>query len=174
MKISLALVALLGTASAAPTVAKRDVTTITTALANVNNATVTLDNAVKSFDGSIGSALGVAGDSTAVLTAINNAITEVQGTSDVGILGALPVAGSTIELIGSLDETINDLIKQKPKFDSSGTSSVVLSQLQQQDSASASLGSTIKSKLPVLADLLADSLNGQISSAFQRGIQAYS
>ncbi|KAF2231940.1 hypothetical protein EV356DRAFT_506362 [Viridothelium virens] len=174
MKLNLSLLALLGVVTAAPTVVKRDVTTITNALASVNSATVTLDGAVKSFDGTALSALGVAGDSTAVLSAINTAITEVEGTSDVGILGALPIAGSTTQLIGTLDETINDLIKQKPLFDSSGTSAIVLSQLQQQSNASSVLGSDIKSKLPILADLLADSLNAQISAAFKRGIAAYS
>ena len=174
MHFSFALLALLGTASAAPTIVKRDVTTITNALAAVNSATVTLDGAVKQFDGTALSALGVAGDSEAVLTAINTAITEVSGTSDVGILGALPIAGSTIQLIGSVDETINDLTQKKPLFDSSGTSSIVLSQLQQQSNASAVLGNDVKAKLPVLADLLADGLNAQISAAFKRGIAAYS
>ncbi|KAI9661877.1 MAG: hypothetical protein M1821_009116 [Bathelium mastoideum] len=174
MQFRFALLALLGTASAAPTVVKRDAATIIGALESVNNATQTLDAAVKAFDGTALSALGVAGDSTTVLTTINNAITTVEGTSDVTILGVLPVAGATIQLIGTLDQTINDLINQKPKFDSSGTSAVVLSQLQQQSAASTTLGNDITAKLPALADLIADGLNDQIKAAFQRGIAAYS
>ena len=176
MHIKFALLALLGTAFAAPVVKRdpADVETIDNALASVNSATQTLDSAVEAFDGSVTAALGVATDSTNVLTAINNAITSVEGTSDVGILGALPIAGSTTVLIGTVNKTINDLIKQKPLFDSSGTSSVVLAQLQQLSTASATLGNDIKAKLPILTDLLADSLNAQISAAFQRGIAAYS
>lgn len=173
MQVKLALVALLGTAFAAPTI-KRDVTTITNALASVNGATANLDNAVEAFDGTLTSALTIAGDSNDVLTAINNAITEVEGTSDVGLLGTLPVAGSTIQLIGTVDKTINDLISKKSLFDSSGTSSVVLSQLQSLSAASNTLGSDITSKVPALADILAESLNALISAAFKKGINAFS
>ncbi|KAI9713550.1 MAG: hypothetical protein M1820_000932 [Bogoriella megaspora] len=178
MQVKFALLAsLIGTTFAAPaqsSIEKRDFITIDNALNSVNSATQTLDTAVKAFDGSIDSLLAVNTDSGNVLTAIQNANTAVAGTSPVLLAGALAVAGTTTKLVQTVDTTIDDLIDKKPAFDTAGVTSLVLSQLQQQSDASNTLGQTIKGKVPLLAKPIADVLNAQISSAFQRGIKAFS
>ncbi|KAF2232736.1 hypothetical protein EV356DRAFT_517277 [Viridothelium virens] len=173
MHAKYALLALIGTAFGR-VVVKRDVQTILTALSNVNSATETLDTEVKAFDGSAGAISTLNADSAAVLSSINTGTTNVQATTPISDNDALQVASATETLINTLNTTIDDLIAKKPTFVSSGQSATVLSQLQQQRTASNSFSSAIVSKTPSDLSSIAQSLTAQIAAEFQTGINAFS
>ncbi|KAI9692119.1 MAG: hypothetical protein M1822_006349 [Bathelium mastoideum] len=149
MKPSLFLFSLVGTVLAGrSTQKKRDVTTIENALNAINTAAGTLDTDVKAFDGSSAAVTTLESDSAAVLNAINTGNSQIAPTAAISDTDALTVAGTTQTLITTLNQTISDLIAQKPAFDSAGVSSTVLSQLQQQNSAATTFGATVVSKVP--------------------------
>ena len=174
MHAKTALFALVGTALASPGIVKRDVQTILTALNNVNSAATTLDTAVKGFTGSAAGVTTLNSDAAAVLSAINTGTTNVQGTTPISDLDALSVASATENLINTLNTTIDDLIAKKPTLATAGQTSTVLTDLEQQESASAALGNAIASKVPSDLTSVAQSLNAQIAQNFQNGIAAFS
>ena len=172
MRVKVAFVALISTVFAA-TLVKRDLKTITEALISVNSAADTFDKSIKSFDGSSGSISTFKTNSRNVRKAITTGTTNVQDTGPISIpeaLSAKPIADAVIR---TLNQTILDLIAKQGTFDSSGTSAVVLEQLQKQSSASQKLVQAIVSKVPSIASGVAQKVIGQIDSAFQRGIEAF-
>ncbi|KAL9074662.1 MAG: hypothetical protein Q9157_004291 [Trypethelium eluteriae] len=174
MKPSFFLFGLVGTALAGRSIfRKRDLATIQNALNAINTAAGTLDTDVKAFDGSSTAVTTLQSDSAAVLSAINTGNSQIAPTDPISDNDALTVAGTTGTLITTLNQTIADLIAQKPAFDSAGVSSVVLDQLQQQNTAATTFGATVVSKIPSDLQGIAQGLTAQITAAFQQGIAAF-
>lgn len=168
-----ALFALIGTALASPAILKRDVQTILTALNNVNSAATTLDTAVKAFTGTAAQVSTLNSDAAAVLSTLNTGTTNVQGTSSISDSDALQVASATENLINTLNTTIDDLIAKKSTLATAGQTSTVLSDLEQQESASTALGNAVASKVPSDLTSVANSLNAEIKQNFDNGIAAF-
>ncbi|KAL9087671.1 MAG: hypothetical protein Q9165_006595 [Trypethelium subeluteriae] len=174
MKPSFFLFGLVGTALAGRSIfRKRDLATIQNALNAINTAAGTLDTDVKAFDGSSAAVTLLQSDSAAVLSAINTGNSQIAPTDPISYNDALTVAGTTGTLITTLNQTIADLIAQKPAFDSAGVSSIVLDQLQQQNTAATTFGATVVSKIPSDLQSIAQGLIAQITAAFQQGITAF-
>ena len=173
MHAKIALFALIGTACARSALLKRDVQTILTAINNVNSEVSQLDAGIEAYDGSAGATSSLDATAASLLSTINTGTTNVQGTSSISDTDGLQVASATETLITNVNNTINDLIAKKPTFDAAGQSSTVLTDLQQENSASTAFGNAVVSKVPADETSIAQSLTAEISASFQRGITAY-
>ncbi|WYZ46765.1 hypothetical protein EsH8_IX_000990 [Colletotrichum jinshuiense] len=167
------LFTLVGTAFALPT-EKRDLATIQGAVTSVQDSLKKLDTAVKAVGTDAASAapiLTAAGD---VSTTIQKANTDIGASDALQLQEALGLQQTATDLTTSATTVVDDIIAKKSNFDMIGVSAQVLDQLKQQKDASATLGTTIVSKVPAIGQTIAQQSIDQITAALDKGIQAYS
>ncbi|KAI3547083.1 hypothetical protein CSPX01_03915 [Colletotrichum filicis] len=139
------LFALVGTAFASP-IEKRQLSVIQGAVTSVQGALTKLNTAVQGVGNDVASAQPILAASTEVQNTLSKAATDIQGAQPLQLQEALGLQQTATDLTSSATTLIDTLVSKKPNFDQIGVSSVVLQNLQQQKTASASLGTAIVSK----------------------------
>ncbi|KAF4786035.1 hypothetical protein HER10_EVM0012768 [Colletotrichum scovillei] len=167
------LFALVGTAFASP-IEKRQLSVIQGAVTSVQGALTKLNTAVQGVGNDVASAQPILAASTEVQNTLSKAATDIQGAQPLQLQEALGLQQTATDLTSSATTLIDTLVSKKPNFDQIGVSSVVLQNLQQQKTASASLGTAIVSKVPAIGQGIAQQSIDQITAALDKGIQAYS
>ncbi|KXH60269.1 hypothetical protein CSAL01_03089 [Colletotrichum salicis] len=167
------LFALVGTAFASP-VEKRQLSVIQGAVTSVQGALTKLNTAVQGVGNDVASAQPILAASTEVQNTLSKAATDIQGAQPLQLQEALGLQQTATDLTSSATTLIDSLVSKKSNFDQIGVSSVVLQNLQQQKTASASLGTAIVSKVPAIGQGIAQQSIDQITAALDKGIQAYS
>lgn len=109
-----------------------------------------------------------------VSTTIQKANTDIGATDALQLQEAIGLQQTATDLTTSATTVVDDIIAKKSNFDMIGVSAQVLDQLKQQKDASATLGTTIVSKVPAIGQTIAQQSIDQITAALDKGIQAYS
>ena len=151
---------------------KRDLTTITGVINDINQAVGQLDTAVKGFNGA-GQIGSLNSASSNVLSKISNGAKTVQGTSQISLSDALALQPIVQGLQTTTNTTISDLIAKKSALVAAGAGSVVEQQLNQQKSDATDLSNAISSKVPSSVSSLAQQLSSGITDSIQQGIDAF-
>jgi len=174
MQFKLALLALVGSAAAAPALQARQANAITGALGNINTALQGLDTSVKAFNGDAAQLGDIQTKSTAVQKAITDGTASVQASQPITIADALQVQKSSTTLVTTIKSTVTDLTGKKAMLDQIQASPIVLMGLQMQKQAAMGLQTAVVAKVPAGLQNTAQSVSGQISAALDTGIQAFS
>jgi hypothetical protein len=149
--------------------------TIKDVLNGVIDSTKSLTAAVQNFSGNVADAGPIVEKSTGLLSTISSGTATIQGADSLSLLGLLGILPSVLSLNSAVEGVSNALIDQKPKFDAAGLSTVVLSQLQDQQKAAQGLVDTLLSKLPsYIPSSLGQILSSPSLEALAKAISVYS
>lgn len=163
MQVTL-IAALVGLAAA-------DLATIQASLQSVQDSLNQLDTSVQALDANnLQSAPPVLTMSQMVQQTIDQAAQDIQATDELGLTDALALQDSADGLTTTVQNTVNDLVAQKPALDQLGTTQVAVMSLQSQQQSSATLGDAIVSKVPAIGQGIAQDSIDQINDAINNGI----
>jgi hypothetical protein len=155
---------------------ERDLPTITGAFNSIGSAVVILDNSVKALvpNGDVASEIADLTDkSNGVISAINTATTTVSGTSAVSLIDALTLVSASNTLVNQVQNTVNDLISAKSIIDAANEDQFVLDQLNAIKTAANSFIAAVVSKVPTIAQSIAQTQAEKVVTALNQGITAY-
>ena len=181
MHLPLLLLSLIPAALAAP-VEKRSATSIVNAINTIESRIATLNNTLNPFEPrqitAIATVLAVQLETDALGDAINAATKATTASAPLSEDDSNTVAQAVLLLEPQIASLITNIISKKPAFDTAvlGIGSVapqVEQDLKEQNTASTALGNAITAKLTPDFAALAPLVLGEISAAFQSGIQAY-
>ena len=172
MRISLAIPLTFVGASYAAVLVSRDIATIEAQFTAINSAVVAFDNDVVAISGTPDTDLLNAA-AQAVVDQLNNSTAIVTDTDAVSVLDAINLVSDSNTLTSSVNKTITDLIAAKPAFDAAGASGEVLSQLEEQKTASQAFIAAVVSKVPDSVKSIANSQAQNVISALNTGITAF-
>ncbi|KAI1848724.1 hypothetical protein JX266_005583 [Neoarthrinium moseri] len=159
------------TLASPPSKVQRDITAVSSAVAQVSAAMVTLDTSVKAFDTD---ATQVKSDSAALIETIKSAATTLDGSSDLSLTDAVSLQ-SSVSSLGTVGKSlISDLEAKKSQFEKAGLCSDVQSSFTDISTTSNSLIETIIGKLPEEAQSIAKGLVGDVQDTLQKGADAFS
>lgn len=140
------------------------------ALEPVMDALSALDTAVKALSPNPSSAVGLVNAAQQAQGAIEDATTQIQGSQNVGLIGSLALQQTGGQLASQVQQTVDDLLVQKPVVDQLGLTGAAVQVLQQQKAASDELSAALVSKVPSLLQSIAAQSTGQIASTLAMGI----
>jgi hypothetical protein len=149
--------------------------TIKDVINGVIDSTNALTAAVQNFSGNVADAAPIVTQSSDLLATITNGTATVQSADSLSLLGLLGLLPSVTGLNTAVEGVSSALIDQKPKFDAGGLSSVVLSQLQDQQKGAQALVNTLLTKLPpYIPSSLGQILSAPSLDALAHAIDVYS
>jgi hypothetical protein len=146
------------------------------ALELIANATLALNNVVENFPpGPAGFA-----DVTALITASGVLIFDIMtgtqiadASANLTLSEAIDISGETATLVSIVQSSISTIIAKKPIFDADLISPLILLNLKEQKAASDAFSAAVVSKVPSIAQGLAESIIAPIDVAFDEGIGNY-
>ncbi|KAF3769722.1 hypothetical protein M406DRAFT_19871, partial [Cryphonectria parasitica EP155] len=147
---------------------------IVDAISAIQNATLALASTVGDWDGNILSSIPIVLDSTTLLNTINQGTATAQASANLTDLEAFTVGVDTLDLVTDVNTTLTTLIAAKPDFDRDLLTAVVLLNLEQEKSASASFSDAIISKLPSTIVSTGQTLAAEITASFDQAIDIFS
>jgi len=148
--------------------------TIEDVINEVVASTNSLTAAVQAFNGSLDLAPPIVTASTALLNTISTGTTTISDAQSLDLLGVLGILPSVIALNTAVEGASGALVEKKPDFDSLGLSSIVLGQLQSQQTAAQGLVNTLLTKLPAyLPSALGEILSSPSLEALAYAISVY-
>jgi len=142
--------------------------TIQGVITTISNSVGTLDTSAKGYSG--GSTSDLLSQSQSLLSAVTSGTTTVKGSADLSQNDALSLTSPVQALQTSIQTLISDLNAKKCQLVAAGGASQVLSNLQQQKTASQALADAITSKVPQALQSIASQLSSGIATALQTGI----
>jgi len=131
----------------------------------------TLDTAITGY--SSGDASGVLSAGNALLTDIQSGVTTAKGSADLSQNDALSLTTPIQGLQSATENVIKDLTAKKCAFATAGKAGDVLTNLQDQLTASQALADAITSKVPQALQSIAAQLSSGIATALQGGITSF-
>ncbi|KAF2668128.1 hypothetical protein BT63DRAFT_479550 [Microthyrium microscopicum] len=156
------------------TLAKRSDDTIKNVLQDVITKTNALTAVVNSFTGDVAGAAPILTDSTDLQGSLTNGTGVINSASSLSLEGVLVLLPSVLSLDSSVEGVSNALINKKPTFDSAQLSSVVLQQLQGQQTAAQGLVTVLLGKLPsYLPSALGKALSAPALNALAKAVSTY-
>jgi hypothetical protein len=155
-------------AVADPTPVKRQLTTIQGVISSISSNVATLDTAVQGYKGGDASSLLTQSDS--LLSGVQSGTKTVTGSGDLSQNDALSLTSPVQALQSAIQGLVTDLNSKKCDFVAAGSADKVLSNLQQQKTASQALADAITSKVPQALQSIATQLSSGIATALQTGI----
>jgi hypothetical protein len=172
MRISSAIPLAFAAASYAAVLPSRDIATIEAQFSAINSEVVAFDNDVLAISSTPDTDLLTAA-AQAVVDQLNNSTAIVTDTAAVSVLDAINLVSDSNTLTNSVNKTITDLIAAKPAFDAAGASGEVLSQLEDQKTASQAFIAAVVSKVPDSVQSIANSQAQNVIAALDTGITAF-
>jgi len=145
--------------------------TIQGVITTISNSVGTLDTAAKGYSG--GDTSSLVSQSNSLLSAVQTGTTTVKGSADLSQNDALSLTSPVQALQSSIQTLISDLNSKKCQLVAAGGAAKVLSNLQQQKTASQALADAITSKVPSALQSIASQLSSGISNALQTGISDF-
>lgn len=130
-----------------------------------------LDTAIKAYTSGDGSDVLAAGKK--LLDDINSGVTTAKGSADLTQTDALSLTTPIQSLQTATEGVIKDLTAKKCNFVSSGKAADVLTNLQDQLTASKALADAITSKVPQTLQSVAAQLSSGIATALQGGVDSF-
>jgi len=130
-----------------------------------------LDTAIVAY--SSGDAAAVLSAGKTLLDDINAGVTTAKGSSDLSQTDALSLTTPIQGLQTATEGVIRDLTAKKCAFVSAGKSADVLTNLQDQLTASKALADAITSKVPQALQSVAATLSSGIATALQGGVDSF-
>ncbi|KAF2670476.1 hypothetical protein BT63DRAFT_439507 [Microthyrium microscopicum] len=165
--------ALFGTALAGPV--RRDLQTINGALGNIQKSVMQLDTDIKTISGQPGDVQKIQTDNMMVQQTLQQSTTMVMATDAISLNDAITLQQTAGGLTTQVMTTVMDLTAKKAQINMiPGAKDMVVQGLMQQKTAANSFAMAVVSKVPALAQNIATQQTGQISAAFDMGIQAFS
>jgi hypothetical protein len=168
---SLAILGLVLSASATP-LTVRTLATIEASITSIETAVNALDAAEKAYTG---------GATTALQTASNNVVSVTDAGTTVANASpalsdsdALALITPIQTLVADVQAAVKDLIAKKTQILAAGAGAVTLASLIQQNTSSAALANAITAKVPADLQTVAAELSGEIVTAIESGITAFS
>jgi len=131
----------------------------------------TLDTAITGYTS--GDASGVLSAGKGLLDDINSGVTAAKGSADLSQNDALQLTTPIQGLQSATEGVIKDLTAKKCAFVSAGKAADVLSNLQDQLTASQALAAAITSKVPTALQSIASQLSAGIATALQGGVDSF-
>jgi hypothetical protein len=147
--IALLSIALAATATAAPIV--QDLPTILNSITAISSALTAFDTSIKGLTETTNVATATVdlnAKSAAILTALKDGTTKISAGTPVSLTEAIQLASKSAELSKGANAVVDALISKKPIFDKAGQSATVLSQMQDQLTATNDFAKALVSKLP--------------------------
>ncbi|PIG83025.1 cell wall serine-threonine-rich galactomannoprotein Mp1 [Aspergillus arachidicola] len=161
---------LAGTALATPLV-ERAGSSPTDIISGISDKTDALDSAIKAYSG--GDPSKVESASADLISTITSGTDAIKSGDDISTTDALALPGPVQALTKKVEQAIDDIIAKKDQFVKAGAGGKVKDSLNQQKSAADGLASAITSKVPESLKDIAQSLSAGISTAIQKGVDAY-
>lgn len=164
----------LGLATAAiatPTKVQRDAAPVESVIAAIGDKTDALASAINSWSG--GSTSPVEDASASLISTIKSGVETVNSNGDLTSSDALALTSPVQDLTKKVESTIDSLVGKKDEIVAAGAGGLVLESLKAQYSAADSLAQAISAKVPSALSDLAAELSSGITSAIQKGIDAY-
>jgi len=146
-------------------------TVLTPIITKIVGDVSTLDTAINGFSG--GDASGVLSAGKGLLDDINSGVTAAKGSADLSQNDALQLTTPIQGLQSATEGVIKDLTGKKCAFVSAGKAADVLSNLQDQLTASQALAAAITSKVPTALQSIASQLSAGIATALQGGVDSF-
>lgn len=168
---TLTILGLVLSASATP-VNVRTLATIEAAITSVENAVNALDAAEKAYTGGSTTALQSASD--AVVAATNAGTTVANASPALSDSDAIALVTPIQTLVADVQAAVKDLIAKKTQIIAAGSGAVTLADLIQQNTSSTALANAITAKIPADLQAVAAELSGEIITAIESGITAFS
>jgi hypothetical protein len=149
--------------------------TIKDVINGVVDSTKSLTAAVQNFSGNINDVAPVVTQSTALLDTITKGTTTVKDADSLSLIGLLGILPSVLSLNSAVEGVSSALVDKKRQFDPLGLSTVVLSQLQDQQKGAQGLVDTLLTKLPsYIPSSLGQILSAPSLEALANAISVYS
>lgn len=156
------------------TTALGDGAAIVAAIAAIQNSTLTLTSTVASWDGGILSSIPIVVESTSLLSTINQGTATAQQSANLSDIEAFTVGVDIYTLVTDVNSSLTTIIAAKPKFDKDLLTGIVLLNLEEEKSASASFSDAVISKLPTDLVSTGQALAAEIAAAFAEAIDVFS
>ncbi|KIW07230.1 uncharacterized protein PV09_02087 [Verruconis gallopava] len=166
------ILAAAGFVTAQPSIYERQVATIVGVLSQINTDTQALDTAVKGFNGA-GDIQSLQAAADKVATSVTNGVQTVNSATSISLTDALQLQSQVQNLQSTIESTVNDLISKKSALVSAGAGPQVSQNLNAQLSGSQQLATAISGKVPSEVATLAGQLASGITSALQKGVNAF-
>ncbi|KAK7445737.1 hypothetical protein VKT23_014732 [Stygiomarasmius scandens] len=177
MKVFAILASVAALALASPF--KRTVAQVETDLRNIATQVTTLDNNINAFPNSGGSltqALAIHTAAQNLLTSVNSATTDVQGTTGVSESDGQTIIGIVNGFEPTIIDALNAIITKKPAFDAlplGGVSALVKQDLGQLGTATSNLEVALINQAPSDLKSQAQSIQAAVDAAFAKAQAAY-
>ncbi|PKX93413.1 cell wall mannoprotein 1 family protein [Aspergillus novofumigatus IBT 16806] len=171
MRFSALLVTLgLTGALATPTLVSRQAGAVGV-ISDIQAQTSALASAVSSYNGGDPSAVKSASEK--LVSTINSGVDTVKSGSALSTADALALTSPVQDLTKQVEDVVSDLISKKDQFVAANAGGTVYQDLQAQYTAADNLAKAISAKVPeALADIAAQ-LSAGITTAIQKGLDAY-
>jgi hypothetical protein len=140
-------------------------------ISTIQDQTNALDSAINAYTG--GDGADVQSASTQLVTVINDGVISADGQDVLSFADALTLATPVSTLADHVTTTVDDTIAKKDLFVQNCLGPTVLTDLQDQYKASTDLATAITAKVPDSVKAIAAQLAGEISTAIQNGVTAY-
>lgn len=173
MKFLLLLLAAGSMALQPGTPTKRDVATISSAVAYISGAVSTLEAGVKSFSGTpdVGP---LETESDTVISALQSGASRISQTANLTQDEALSLTSQIMDLSTLVNSTVQAVIDKKSDFTAAGVGPVVYTTLQNQLKAAQGFADAIISKVPAALHSTSEALAQPIFNDLNNGIAAFS
>lgn len=168
MKFSLIAIAATGVAAA---VVERDGKLVNEVVSSVQAGIQKLDSAVNSYSGDKGPLVSA---SEALVSAIKDGKTKVDGSSDLSDSDALALVDPVTKLKDASKKLVDDLSSKRDQVEKAGECDTVRGQLQQISTNSDALVKSIVSKVPDSLQSIAASLSAGVKQQLDRANTAFS
>ncbi|KAL4879250.1 hydrophobic surface binding protein A-domain-containing protein [Aspergillus karnatakaensis] len=152
---------------------KRSLAQYQAVFTGIRNQVNVVGSAVASYVGGSIPGTDVQSESEELVTIINTGAANIATYAALNTLDALALVAPIQALTGDVADVIDALIAAKPNFDGDGLSGEVLTNLQDQRAATASLRNAITPKVPAALQDIAAGLADGINAEIDRGIAAY-
>ncbi|KIN02641.1 hypothetical protein OIDMADRAFT_18415 [Oidiodendron maius Zn] len=152
-----------------------DGASILNALSTISNATTALNSSITSFraDGDPLKLIPILIQSTTLLSDINDGTNTASSSANLTVDETLTVASATLNLVSSVETTLDNIVGGEKLFSSELVSPVIYLNLVQEKSATDKFSAAVISKVPESLQSTAETIVAPIDTAFTAAIAAF-
>lgn len=148
--------------------------TILENIKKVDSSVGALGDTVVAYKGGLLGAVPILEKSVNLLIDINKGTKDTENSAPLTLDEAFGVASATIDLVATVNSTLQAVIDRKPDFDKLLViSPIILGNLELQKSATDKFSAAIVEKVPVEAQPIAEELIAEIEASFEAALDAY-
>ncbi|KAF2665525.1 hypothetical protein BT63DRAFT_417082 [Microthyrium microscopicum] len=150
-----------------------DLATIQGEFTKIQAAVTNLDNSINGLTSSTDPTTAIntlVSQSNAVTDALNSGTTTVSATDDLSLTDSITLLSSSNSLVSAVNTTVTDLENKKSIVDAANADGTVVTQLQQQKTASQAFIAAVVSKVPSAAQSIANNQAQAVVTDLNNGI----